>query len=316
MKKILTFGIMLFFIGMNISSSTAGKFLFDTQPLINHSPVPKPEINIEPSYRNQNLFFLFFKLQSVITITWSGNATAEPLEPGGPPRPVELEISTIVVRGAFGAGLLALLSGFTLLNIHLQIEETSEWCIATLQNERMYAPIRDEIYKQHNILTIWVDESAPAYGLGFVKINARVDAVKSPLGLFTFITGTERTTNLNFVPSYKPLINIKFPKGNIIETPPGNVSTLPILVENHGNDRTIVKIKVTDIPVNWSVVTLAEIILDVHDEYTVPLSLKPPKNFTGIEKINLSFTPHRADDITDKGEPTFVTVYAYYFPEN
>jgi hypothetical protein len=49
---------------------------------------------------------LLFNLQSVLTVSWSANQTAQPVVPRGALRTLTLDISHTVTRGVFGQGML------------------------------------------------------------------------------------------------------------------------------------------------------------------------------------------------------------------
>ena len=116
---------------------------------------------------------VILKLQSVITVSWSGNETKEPVVPRGAIRPVDLKVSYSVTRGFLGRGVLAAYGG-KLAFVRLEIVESSEWVTATLQTDTIAFPISEEINELSTIVSFQVDEDAPAYSLGHIKIKASI----------------------------------------------------------------------------------------------------------------------------------------------
>lgn len=254
---------------------------------------------------------LLFNLQSVIGVSWSGNETAEPVVPRGAIRPVDIDVSFVVTRGAFGR--LALLA-YTNKNafIKLEIVDHSSWVTATLQTDTIPLPISEEIHYGKTIVSFQVAEDAPAYGLGFIKIQASV----GKLGL---IDGYDQTFNLNFVPSYKPLINPDLPSGKSIKIGPMDTAEFPIEIENMGNARTIVYLDVIEetVPEGWNAIVTSQVTLDekVGSKSTAYLVVKPPKGFGYHQDevtIKVSMTPVRADDTSQQG----TTIYESFLVES
>ena len=248
---------------------------------------------------------ILMNLQSVITVSWSGNQTAQPVVPRGAIRPVDLDVSYVVTRGALGAGVIKLYGGKQAF-VKLEVVESSEWVTATLQSDTVAFPISEELTTRSNIVSFQVSENAPAYGLGFIKIRASIGRLAG------LIEGFDQTFTLNFVPSYKPLIDPSLPETNTMEIGPLDTAVFPIDVENLGNARTIVFFEVVNVPENWNAVITSQVTLDerVGAKSTAYLVVKPDKGFGyhfEEKTIRVSMTPARADDLSDQGEVLYET---------
>jgi hypothetical protein len=247
---------------------------------------------------------LFFNLQSVITVGWSGNQTAEPVVPRGAIRPVDLEVSYVITRGVLGKGVLAAYSGKQAF-VKLEVVDSSPWVTATLQSDTVAFELSETLQTKGNIVSFQVDEDAPAFGLGFIKIKASINKM-------TVIEGFEQTFTLNFVPSYKPLIDPSLPETNTKEIAPMDSAVFPIEVENLGNARTIVFFDVVSVPENWNAIVTSQVTLDekVGATSTAYLVVKPDKGFGyhfEEKTIRVSLTPARADNLADRGETLYET---------
>ena len=241
---------------------------------------------------------ILFNLQSNINVTWSGNATNLPVDPRGNIQPVDIEISYQVTRGPLGRGVIYAYSG-KLAFIKLEIIDQSDWVTATLQSDTVSLEISDERHTTTNLVSFQAAENAPAYGLGFIKIKASV-------GRLGIIEGYEKTFTLNFVASFKPLINTEIQSG-FKEIGPMDTAEFPIEIQNLGNARTIVFLEVENIPEGWNaVMSPARVTLEEAEGSTATANLivKPPKNFGyhfDETSIRISMKPVRADKQSDEG---------------
>ena len=247
---------------------------------------------------------LIFNLQSVITVTWSGNQTQEPVVPRGAIRQVDIDVSYQVTRGVFGRGILEFYKG-QIAFTKLEVVESSEWCTATLMSDTIALSISSQLQTGKTILSLQVDENAPAFALGYIKIKASV----GKLGL---ISGFEQTFDLTFVPSYKPLIDPELPETNTKEIGPLDSAVFPIEVENLGNARTIVYFDVVNVPEGWNAIITSQVTLDESkgSKSTAYLVIRPPKNFgyhNDEKTIKISMTPVRADDTSQQGTVIYET---------
>jgi hypothetical protein len=138
-----------------------------------------------------------FGLQFVMTISWSESQA--PIHPGEI-RTVNLVITYLVVRGAFGSMLLRLLGGRP-FPLRLSIVDKPDWCTAQLSVENFIGIVNpDEIEIVSPTLYIQISEDAPLnFTLGYVKLHGVIDNMNGPFNKLTFIRGYETNVTLFFV---------------------------------------------------------------------------------------------------------------------
>jgi hypothetical protein len=120
----------------------------------------------------------------------------------GETREVNLTISSMVTRGAFGKLLLRLLDG-GLYILHLSIEDSPDWCTAWVAQENLTGVIKnDESYVHNTLLYIHLSDDAPGnYSMGWVKINGTINDKKGPFNIFTLVHSFTQEATLPFVTS-------------------------------------------------------------------------------------------------------------------
>jgi hypothetical protein len=141
----------------------------------------------------------FFNLQFVMTVSWSGNDTQEPISPGET-REVNFTISSTVTRGAFGRWLLQLLEGRT-FSIRLSILDKPDWCVTWIIPANITGTIQsDQITCYNSLLFIHLNDGAPSnYTLGWVKIRCIAEDKKGPFNIFTLVHGYENDFTISFI---------------------------------------------------------------------------------------------------------------------
>jgi hypothetical protein len=250
---------------------------------------------------------LFLNLSSYVNVTLGENESGlKPIVPRGEPGQLTLYVTYGVNKGgALSQALFALFQGRQ-VNIKLEITDKSPWCTATLPSDTITTQTSSQEQKRTTMLTIRVDEDAPAYGSGIVKISATVPKI----GL---IEGFSQVFTVEFTPAYLPMISATLPGGNSKTIGPLDTATFPIEVVNMGNARTTVSFKINNIPEGWVAVVTNEITLDESQgsSGTAYLTIKPPKGF-GYHNDNQGFTvtmiPARAEDLRNVGESRTITV--------
>lgn len=138
-----------------------------------------------------------FNFHSVLDIGWSGNDTAEPIQPGEV-REVHLEIVYLVVRGAFWKILFHFLEGRE-MTITLSIDDKSEWCTAHIEPGILTGTVSSDMQYISSLLTIQLNEGAPPGSLGYVKIRGIIEDMKGPFRMLTIIEGSNRRFTCHFV---------------------------------------------------------------------------------------------------------------------
>lgn len=245
-----------------------------------------------------------FNLQSVLNVSW-GNNTNQPVVPRGELRQLTLTVTHTVTRGALGQFLLTLYQNAQ-ITIDLQITETPSWCTAALsQGTVAVMVVPNEFTERTTQLSLQVEDDAPAYGLGYVKIKATARQVG-------FIKAFEQEFTLTFIPDYKPLIQVTQPDSNAKMIGPMDTATFKIDIQNLGNARTKVKLRVSDVPTGWVALITDEIILEegAGSMASAYLTIKPPKGFGyhyDQETIVISMQPVKADEETKVGAITYAS---------
>jgi hypothetical protein len=295
-RKCLAVGIIFLFVGTGIIPSAAKSL-----PVIAR-PVPHPGN--------------FFGLNSNIIISWDANDTEKPIIPRGEIRSVVLNIKFWVTWGLFGHLINDFLTGQPVIT-KVSIVDKPEWCTAIISQKTLTSTIpRNEntYYIEYTVLSLQVADDAPAFELFPVTIQATMEPLYGPFGLFTVMQGTTQVVNVTFTVGYRPLIMPQFPQGDIIKTPPLVQVEFPIGITNLGNDRTIVQNEVVDYPNGWTITLPAQLCLEVGEYWEMNLSIIAPSDFSGEKTITVSFTPHSADDPSLIGETTYESILTYYHP--
>jgi hypothetical protein len=245
---------------------------------------------------------------SVMDITYDVEAASTLAMPNGDPIEIPINVSYQI----FGplSGLHSKLYKNREVKIHLEITEKPEWCEATLTETNISTtPGTQE--PQTSILSVSVNETAPAFNDGKVKIQATCSAIKGLFGIVTKVTGCNETFEILFRVDYLPLIEVEF--GNYSsEIPPLNVTTIPVNITNLGNGKTTVKIEVENESGNYTLHYPDNTILDSQisgGDYKkqIEIEIQPYKNFT-LEKIKIKFTPHYTGDPELKGQTITTTL--------
>jgi hypothetical protein len=250
-----------------------------------------------------------FGLQSYITVSWSGNQTQEPLDPLGAPRLITINVAYNVIKSLFGRIILSyyVLTKQT-INISIEIIDKPDYCTATLSQSSLRFPISEIPLVQQTNLTVAINDHAPAYEPFFISMKASVDTVFGPFSFLPFIHGFEQIFSLGVVPGYLPRIVVT-PASDYINVTPGNTSHLLINITNTGNAKTIVMTNIVDWPSgDWLISIPSVVVLDVNTSDDICLSVVPPNDFNETEILTITFTPYKADDYTQHGEPAYITI--------
>lgn len=244
-----------------------------------------------------------YNAEVVIDFKWGDELTDAPIVPRDEIVELKLTVNLEIKTGlTFGQGLLDGYEGNIAL-IDLFIEDHPSWCYATLKSDLLMTNVTSKA-EASTYLYLTLDETAPAYANGYIKIRVKV----SDLGL---IKGDDETFNLLFKPAYLPIIKIDLPEANTKRINPSSKAIFPIEIENAGNSRTKVFFELEDIPEDWTVTITDSIILeDKGSRETVYLTVIPAKGI-GYHYddaiLNVKITPTLADDKEQKGTPIFAS---------
>lgn len=289
------------------------------------APIIAQEIgkSVQPSNASDNDMSRFiilrggFGLDSTIRLSWNASETEKPLEPGGAPRSVNLTVtySTLVNHQFIDKFiLLYCLLTHQYVTVTLEVGEIPSWCTVSLSNSQLQFPINCNESSQVITLAVALDENAPAYELIKVPLNTSVDTIRGPFGLFHFVNGYDNTAILHFIPGYFAHI-IVIPENDSMVVIPNESSYLRIYITNAGNARTVVFGNVVHTPPgDWITLITPQIVLDVNMTSVAYLFVVPPFNFNGTDTIIISFTPYKADDYSQHGEPVYIFIDVIYEP--
>jgi hypothetical protein len=238
----------------------------------------------------------------VVDIDWSDELTDEPLVPRGEIVDLELIIILEIKTGpTFGAGVLEGYQTSEAL-IDLFVVDFPSWCSVTIESDLLMTNI-SEREEAPTTLFIHVNENAPAYGNGVIKIRVKVD----DLGL---IKGDDRVFNLTFKPAYFPIIKTNLPETNSKEIDPSSKVVFPIEIENIGNAETKVFFEVFNVPNDWSATVTDNIILgEAKGSKGIAYLTILPSRDLGYHydeaNIIVKITPAFSGDINTTGKPIF-----------
>ena len=260
----------------------------------------------------------WFSLDSVITISWSGNATQTPLVPGGAPRIMNLTITYTTVLSYPLIGKIIryyCMATHQVVTVTLELGEIPSWSTASLSASEIQFPVSDALSSQNVSLSIAVDEHAPGYALCIIPIHAEVKTLRGPIGLIPLVNGCSQTATVTCLPGYLPHIIVE-PESDHLDVVPGEMSHLYFNVINHGNAKTVVKAEIIDSPENdWNVMVTDQIVLDEEGGSNFAfLYVTPPFDFSGTDTITVSFTPYMYDDMSQHGAPVNVTIAVIFEP--
>lgn len=264
-------------------------FLFGSFIIIN------PNISAEKLYN----------LRYAVEIKWSTSEAQKPIIPRDEIKKVVLNVTLRIDMGeTFALGVLDAYRGRFNGVILLEIIDKPSWCSVVLEQTKVVVEMT-EIASTETMVYININEDAPAYGEGFIKIKANVKGQ----GL---IEGTEKEYTLDFLPSFKPLIKLNLPETNTKRINPMARAVFPIEFENIGNARTKIFLTVEDIPEGWQAAVTDQVTLkeEKGSKDTAYLTVIPPTS-TGYHyeeaNIKVKMLPARAENINDTGEPLYAT---------
>ena len=281
--------------------------MFDKKRLINTTAiifllVVSKFVIITPNYSKA---LQVISAEALTEVDWNLEDIQKPIIPRDEIKELELLIKfRIETDNYIGMGLLLGYAGSDIALIDLEIVETSPWCSAVLQ-QTLVATNISEYEETTTKLYLSLEEDAPAYGDGFIKIKARTRALN-------IIKGSEKIFNLSFSPAYLPIIKTNLPEVNTKRIYPLEKAVFPIELENAGNARTRVTFEIENVPEGWEASIKDFIVLKEAkgSKEIAYLSVIPPNGFGyhyDEANIMVTMTPSRAEDEKDTGNPLYAT---------
>lgn len=257
---------------------------------------------INPSSKSIQLY----NANIILDVDWNLETAEIPIIPRDEIKELDLLIKFSIVSDEFigkGAYIGYAKQGISAFN-KIEVVESSPWCHAVL--ERNLVPTNLSEYEEAKVkLFLTLDENAPAFGDGYIKIKASCE----DLGL---IKGFEGIFVLTFSPSYLPIIKLNLPHDNTISINPDENAVFPLEFENAGNARTKVYLDIVDIPEGWNV-TVSEVVIlneEIGSKATAYLTVIPPNQFGYHNEdvsIKVKITPVQAENENEVGNPLYAS---------
>jgi len=187
--------------------------------------------------------------------------------------------------------------------VYIYIENTPEWCIATISPNFLIMPGTVEGVSENLTLTLKIDENAHALLFGSIEIKVEVKNTGPVKGGIFY-------SNITFNPGYLPLLKINTPDERVKRIGPLESATFEIEVENLGNAKTLLISKAVDVPEGWEVAINVETVIGTitsgdNPKKTITLVIQPPIDFgyhDEREVINISMIPSFYDDPSLTGQ--------------
>ncbi|MBN1281321.1 MAG: hypothetical protein JXA00_06705 [Candidatus Thermoplasmatota archaeon] len=243
-------------------------------------------------------------LNSNINISWENNTT-KPVIPREEIKQLNLTVEYKVDYGnPFATGAMDVYGGKSSAIINLEITDHSPWCFAALSLTTLLVPITTGVTSFPVRLNVHLGEEAPAFGEGSVTIRAH----SGKLGI---IGPFDKQFTLEFIAGYLPRISANLPRGTTKNIGPMGTAEFLIDITNLGNARTTVFFAIENLSGRWKAVINDDVTLNENGQSTVTLTILPPRD-VGYHDERQSFlikmTPARAEDLTNIGYPSYLTV--------
>jgi len=205
--------------------------------------------------------------------------------------------TTFTLTGPWASAAEKGLLGTTVVQIELKVIQKPDWCTASISNPLAQIKVgQPEPYP--STLTVTVNENAPAFQQGVVRISATSKIQRSVL----FNIGEETVEfDISFIIGYWSVVSYDMPDGTLVEVGPLDTADFQIDIENIGNGPTYVGIEIVDIPEDeWSVNIASSVQLAAAvyqgggTKKTVHLKIKPPYGFgfhNDRKTFGVKFTP-------------------------
>lgn len=250
-------------------------------------------------------------LESVVNLyEYNTNLTNIPIQPRATGFSTDVTFEYYVT---YAGGILNLL-GESILAIHkgrtaqIQVEAFGHpsWATVTISNWPIVR-ITDESQYPKITLTVKLNEDAPAFGEGEIKL--RVTVPKEGL-----VQGIETVFGFSFSAGYLPLVQAQFPGGESKIIGPMDTAVFPIELQNLGNARTRVTLEVQGVPDGgWAAIITNDVIIEEGEgsKAMAYLTVKPPKGFgyhDDVASIIVTYTAEMAENPIFIGETRTVDV--------
>ncbi len=238
---------------------------------------------------------LLSNLQSFVNVDYDQSITNDPIKIRGTGKAFTLNITYGVTSasllGISNKFLFAMHKGRT-VTLQVELKEYPEWASVSISSWPT-ATIQDEKETYPVTITVKVNENAPAFGTGDIKLTITVPDV----GL---IKGVSTEVDIPFSVGYTPVVQHQYLESNTKIIGPMDTAVFPIQLINMGNARTEVRIELTYVPDGWSAIITDNVILEEGEgsKAIIYLTVKPPKSFgyhDDSATINIKYTPYMVE---------------------
>ena len=244
-----------------------------------------------------------YECNSIIEIDYDDNATQNPFLPVDRVLNIPVDVK-YKITGMYAEVVAEMYQERYNNFIYLYIDETPEWCSASFLPSILVVPVTTSFESYAANIVIQVNENAPAYARGLIKIRAEVNKLGA-------VGNTTSYQDIPFSPGYLSNLGVTTQK-NLILIGPQETAKFDIELENLGNADTNVKCKIVDKPAGWIITIDSDTIISTGDNptKTIYLNVKPPYEFGYHDErkiITVSITPSYFNDESLTGEEFFVS---------
>jgi len=204
---------------------------------------------------------------------------------------------SVAIRGTFSTQIAKMFTGRAYAIIELSAQPMFEWFSVVVSHNSVRAKIGTffQRVEEDPYLLVTLDERAPAKSMGKIKVTM---TARRQNALLATIKESTTVADVSFTPAYLPIISVTA-KGSFKQTAPGSTAEIEIELENLGNAKTVVDMRVLNVPEDWEAtisarVTLGTTVLGDNPKKTVILTVQPPYSFgyhNDRNQIEVEFIP-------------------------
>lgn len=249
-----------------------------------------------------------YTCENIIDIKYDTNLTEKPLLPIDMVLniPVEVKYS---VQGQYADFITeAYLARELDAIIYLEIGKTPDWCDATISPPVLLMHATTDGAIENTTLSVKISHEAQAFDAGDVAIKFIIERMGA-------ISASTIVRNVTITTGYLPILDIDVLEDTVKSITPDETADFDIEIENLGNGKTNVSLRVIDVPDGWTATIPSTVILGVKTlnedtKRTIQLNVKPPYSFgyhREKETITIAIKPVYFNDDTIAGEEHYLT---------
>jgi len=245
-----------------------------------------------------------FNAEQDVVLSADISAIEKEFKPVGGMYFIPINIS-YAISGLFSNQIASMFATRAKAIIELSVQPMQEWFTCIVSHNSVHADIGTNYQKvvEKPYIQVTLDERAPAKTMGTITVTMDI---REQSALWATLNGRTMTADVSFTPAYLPIISIT-PKGNFEKTEPGSTAEIEIELENLGNAKTVVDMRVLNVPDGWAAtiparVTLGSAVLGDNPKKTIILTIQPPYGFgyhNDRDQIEVEFIPAYYGDPSD-----------------